>query len=216
MSSQSTPTMANLESHSINSRCIEISVSEFENPSWLPRNLFPEFLDRDLVERTIRNEGCFEERLIPSLVEYSCQHKRIFLTLAVTELIEKLFLLYSNQITDRDLPVDVVTKKDGNFTLHSIEDRENRRLGGFVKSKSSRGWKLPEVEQFVSKQWKFLAAVFHNDSFVYTFHRNRPLPYILLDGGAKTGHFSKVTKLGLQEDYVRSNGTPYPGAQKVN
>lgn len=205
-----------LSSHSINARCIEIDTSEFQNPSWLPENVFPEFLDRDLVERTIRDEECFEESEIQSLVEYSCRNPRVFLTLAVIEFIEKLFLLCSNKITDHDLPVRIEINRDGNFTLHSINDRENRQLGGFVKDKSSRGWKLVEVEQFVSKQWKFLAAVFHNDSFVYTFHRNQPLPYILLDDGVKTGYFSKVIKLGLQEDYVKPYGTPYHGVEKVN
>ncbi|KAK7699053.1 hypothetical protein SLS64_011967 [Diaporthe eres] len=199
--------------HSIHARCFGIKVSGFENTPWLPRNLFHEFLDRNLVEKTIRDEG-FEERKIQKLVEYSCQHQRIFLTLAVTELIEKLSLLCSNEITDCDLPVRMETNSDGDFTLRSIEDPQNRKLAGFAKGKSSNGWKLSEVEQFVSKQWTFLAAVFKNDSFIYTFQEDQPLPYLLFDGASKTGHFSKVFKLGLHEDHVEPRDKPYPGLQK--
>ncbi|KAK7715846.1 hypothetical protein SLS63_011262 [Diaporthe eres] len=200
--------------HSIHARCFGIKVSGFENTPWLPRNLFHEFLDRNLVEKTIRDEG-FEERKIQKLVEYSCQHQRIFLTLAVTELIEKLSLLCSNEITDCDLPVRMETNSDGDFTLRSIEDPQNRKLAGFAKGKSSNGWKLSEVEQFVSKQWTFLAAVFKNDSFIYTFQEDQPLPYLLFDGASKTGHFSKVFKLGLHEDHVEPRDKPYPGLQKL-
>lgn len=203
--------------HSIHARCFGIKVSGFENTPWLPRNLFHTFLDQHLVEEKMKDEDCFNESIIPKLVAYSCKNKRIFLTLAVTELVKKLFLLYSNGITDRDLPVRMETNKDGDFTIHSIDDRENRGLGGFVKNKSpSKGWRLSEVEQFVLKQWTFLAAVFQNDSFIYTFHKDRPLPYLLFDGGSKTGHFSKVFKLGLHEDYVEPRGTSYPGVEKVN
>lgn len=216
MSDHSEPKVVTVvESHSIKERCINTSEIEFENPPWLPQNLFPA---RDRVEAAIREEKCFQnqEQLIPRLVDYSCQNPRIFLTLAVTELLKKLILLCP-KIRDSHLPVDFRSNRDGDFTLRSIEDREHRALEGFTKKdKSHKGWKLTEVEQFVLQQWRFLAAVFRNDSFVYAFHKHRPLPYILLDGGVGAGHFGKVVKLGLQEDYVEPRETPYPGVEKVN
>lgn len=212
-----------VSSRDIGRSCIKrISINGFRNPNYLPKGAFHDFLDEGLVSRTIEKElrsQSYDARELRELVTYSIRNPRLFLTLAATDLISKMPLLYKGGFPDSALPVVSVEDDENNLTLYSVADGERKRPWKcFVEGDDgTNNWKHAQLEQFISKQWTFLAALFgHNNSLEYKIHHKRPLPYVQLSNEASGGgHFGRVFKFGLRQEHVSLIPDEYHYLRKV-
>lgn len=193
---------------SIDRMCVEeIRSDTFHNPSFLPRNAFPEFMDRGRVLVTIQRERCFASysvEEVQGLVEYSIQNPRVFLTLAVTNLVRKMPILLSAHFTDHDLPVRRVNVGKAFLEVSSVADPYKRPWQCFVASDDEmKGWDWDELDSFLWKQWTFLAVIFEESRFEYELHPNCPLPYVSVSRTAVDGdHHGTLFKVGLHIDHT--------------
>lgn len=203
---------------SIRSRIEVPSVDKFRHPPYLPENAFPEFLQRKRVEASIQQKfGSYTEDERRRLVDYTIQNPRVFFTLVVSELIEKMPLLCFEKFADRHLPVRCKAPNGKDWQVYSVADSQNNPWKCFARDyDGSNSWSQANVDHFVWKQWIFLAVIFYNKTFKYVIQQDRPLPYVELATAAPTGgYFATVSKFGLRKEHIRPDVEVYKYLRKV-
>lgn len=182
----------------------EFTVDTLENPTYLPHNALTSFLNPDRVKTTIRNEELFDEEQCERLVEYSIKNPCVFLTLAATNLIKKMPLLCLGDFADHNLPVRMDIQKKSVYSIYPVAVHQNSSPWKcFVYGRDKMSWKLGDLDQFVLKQWMFLAYCFKSFTCEDGIHHKQPLPYVRLSGTtAGGGHFGKVFKFGLLSEHI--------------
>lgn len=208
---------AAVDSDAIGPRCIEeFDVDSLNNPTYLPQSEFSDFLQRNRVEETVRGNrhfGSYSLDKVQRLIDYSTRNPKVFLTLAVSDLICKMPLLFSDNFRDFDLPIR--RKRDSNgFQVYSMADRHDERPWRcFI----GNGWSWCRMDIFLSNQWLFCAVIFEKNRFKYEVPQKCPLPYTKLeDAAAAGGHFGRVFKLQLREEHITSSFENYlPYHRKV-
>ncbi|KAI3393858.1 hypothetical protein diail_3533 [Diaporthe ilicicola] len=198
---------------SIHDKCTdEIMIDTLQNPPYLRRDEFDQFLDPGSVDATIQKHlGFYDADEKRRLVEYAIQNPRVFLTLASCRLIKKMPLLRSGKFLESHLPVGFTSGKGAPLKVFSVADGQNRPWQCFLEGDDElENWDLPDVKRFVLKQWLFFAVVFENDCFKYDIHRDCPLPFTTWPPTtASRGHFGRIFKLGLQPEHAKSLSGKY-------
>ncbi|KAJ4387278.1 hypothetical protein N0V93_007867 [Gnomoniopsis smithogilvyi] len=202
------PEPERVTSNSIYPKCIrDFQIVTLHNPSYLPKDEFDDFLQGDRIKATIQMERAFQSyrsKRKKDLIEYSRRNPKVFLTLAVTDLIKKMPLLFSEKFEDKDFPVRLELKEGSGPKVFSVSGTQHRPWECFVLGDDEdHEWAWAELEHFVSKQWMFSAFTFDTRSFMAILLQDCPLPYFKLGGMAiGGGHFGKVFKLGLRAEHI--------------
>lgn len=202
-------------------RCIQAfktSPDSLSNPAYLPRDTFKDFLSAAQVKATIgKYAPSTNKQEKDRLFEYARQNPIIFLTLASTQLVNKIKLLQQAQVEDRHLPVrKIYDPRTQRLQIFPSEDSINdasQHLSGFVTN-----WNSADLKQFVLNQWLFYAVVFEKSRFLYEgLSHPCPLPFVELStGAAGGGHFGKVFRVGLRMEHVKPDHAHFPYLRQVS
>jgi hypothetical protein len=137
-------------------------------PIFFPKNKIEALVQSDRVKSTLRE--IFEDitdKDVKELEEYVMTHaKRVFLTLVLSRTVKYIKKLSSADVKDKTLPVSIHQGRQVCEMTSAI------LLDGFAN------WKTDDIERFCQKQWIFLAPVFQQGEFSYTFRVDQPLPFI--------------------------------------
>ncbi|RSL56407.1 hypothetical protein CEP54_008830 [Fusarium duplospermum] len=131
--------------------------------------------------------------------------KQVFLTLIYSDAIEYIRDLQEANFTDGDLPVRKRRSRTAPGKTSIYRSRVNdtspytkTSLSGFQK------WTEVKLDNFLHKQWIFLAPVLAEHKFAHVFHLSSPLPYVPTEGSdrsSEAGYFGAVKKRGLHNGH---------------
>lgn len=228
----------------IHNKCIqEFDVNGLRNPKYLPlREFQSSLLRQDRISAIIQKHFKRESK---ELVDYCERNPNIFRILVFTSLLNKLEPLRSYGFKDSYLPIytlcpdkqwEVYSMAGGKKNIlrcfpqalcNHAEDEED--LDGNGIEYGPEMWDWDELEKLKSGQWIFLAPIFDTKplKLKYDLHYNCPLPYDKIpaagasttlsthDGPSASGHFGRVWRLGLREEYLKVSYKKYRHLRKV-
>lgn len=200
-----------VDAASIQRGCIpEFRIGTLHNPAYLPLSRFPQFVRKDRIMATIRHDTHFASYSadeLERLARYSEKNPKVFLILAMGNLIRKMPFLMSERFEDDNLPLRLV--RDGNATdlmVYSMSDGSS--LNYFLEATGDDvyGWDRTDVNVFVSNQWTFCAVVFDFNHFNRGIFGESPLPFV--DLGSQTilkGQSGMSIRAGLCAEHDRTH-----------
>lgn len=173
---------------------------------FVPDNDIRSLTKRDRVELTLKN-GLVDPQDVLKLTEYvSEKAKKVFLLLIYCDAIKYIKDLQGGDFRDDDLPLLwKPSQGDSGVSMHrwlinndASTDAEEQILPCF------RAWPESKLEDFIEKQWIFLAPVFTRDKFDYVFYPSSRLPYLSTHDPGKSsgeGNFGTIRKCGLHNGH---------------
>ncbi|KAF5492667.1 Cyclin-dependent kinase-like 4 [Colletotrichum siamense] len=187
---------------------------------FLPNDAIDELTARRNVREYLRANCQYlpKDANIDSLVRYVTDEdnpaRRVFLILAHCDCVQHLSLLQQDGFYDADLPITKTWEKTAKrYRVHtnsrrkSQTQRSNRKLWHcFDRWKRSR-----DVEDFDTKQWRFMAPVFGADTFDYHLSPKCPLPITEESVSTrKVGYSGVVVSVKIHEAHIQDK---YKGQQ---
>ncbi|RSL50901.1 hypothetical protein CEP53_008631 [Fusarium sp. AF-6] len=184
---------------------------------FLPRDHISLLTDRNKVELTLKEKLTNPEDVV-KLTEYVVGNaKKVFLLLIYSDTIKYIGDLQKAAFTDDDLPVIDTQSEDGDgVSIHRWHVNDTNDTNDTKREEQAltyvgeqvltcfKGWRESELEDFVEKQWIFLAPVFPSDKFDHVFHDMCRLPYVSAQGSGKysgQGHFGTIRRCGLYKEH---------------
>ncbi|WAO87250.1 Protein kinase domain-containing protein [Fusarium falciforme] len=173
--------------------------------TFVPQDNIQSLTERDKVELTLNEELTKPEDIL-ALTEYVVgKAKKVFLLLIYSDTIKYIRDLQTTGFTDEDLPVIMRESEDGSsVSVHRWRAHDTSTYAERQSLTCFSSWTEPELEDFLEKQWIFLAPVFARNKFAHVLYSRSPLPYMRTQGSDTSsgeGHFGTIRKRGLHNGH---------------
>ncbi|RSL99222.1 hypothetical protein CEP52_009893 [Fusarium oligoseptatum] len=145
-----------------------------EGKKFIPANAIARLASRGAVDAELG--GMFKGASLERLVDYVF-HKpamKVFLILVVCKNIRVMANIYNSRIGDEHLPLGEQVATNGDKQLQPPS--QNTDPSSVLDSLFS--CRLADREEFLERQWSFMAPVFTRKQFAHKLHPRCPLPFI--------------------------------------
>ncbi|KAJ4328820.1 hypothetical protein N0V84_000607 [Fusarium piperis] len=145
-----------------------------EGKKFVPANAIARLASRGAVEVELR--GKFAAAPLAKLVNYVFDKPaiKVFLILVLCRNVGVMAKIYNCRIGDEHLPLDEQATTSDGKQFQSLSENMNPR--SFLDSLFSR--RLADREEFLERQWFFMAPVFTREKFAHKLHSRCPLPFV--------------------------------------
>lgn len=163
---------------------------------FLSRNIIRSMVTTENVKSTL-NHKLKQPNDIQTLTDYVITKARhVFLALIFSGNLKRIRDLQQHHFTDHDLPVISEPQGSRDHGKKPLQIHTIHRPGQNWRCFSE--WKLRKLDDFINRQWAFLAPQFRRNQFNYSFHQLCPLPFVPLEGSnTSEGYFGLVRQVGV-------------------
>ncbi|KAF6803119.1 tol-like protein [Colletotrichum musicola] len=176
---------------------------EEPNSSFLPYSDLQKLLsEKEVSEILLRRKHKLRHK-VSDLTSFICARggaRRTFAALVYEELVGSVDDFYDNNFTDDMLPVVI----GSDYLVHSTNSDPSRSSGLANIFGNDDYWTESKVESFChSTQWCFLAPVFDETKFKYSFLRSTRMPFIPIGEVKRDSNFSTVERCLIHRAHLR-------------
>ncbi len=200
------------ETTSLKENILDATWANNQHQIFLPADMIDKLSTPAIVQSELEDE---DVPIRPELIQFaSGPGKRVFLTLVFVENIAALPSLYSAGFSDADLPIGwdgrFPNTKTGFVSVSTLDPRTNAPNSLKVTPFSVQDWKPLSLLRFAKDQWIFLAPIFTEEKFRYTFYPKQPLPFVPFLRGEdndKDGFFSRISQIRVHSAHREVSST---------
>ncbi|KAI5921041.1 kinase-like domain-containing protein [Camillea tinctor] len=175
-------------------------VRNSDSQKFLPHNKIAEFVTRNTVKSAFYIEGIDDNNLVNFVLNMA---PRLFLILVMVRNDQKISVLKTlndNGLSDSSLPI--MFERSSNVGKHYGYCAESDPSGS-RKFYLFEEWSWEDRSNFERLQWHFLVPLFGGETFRFTFHAQRILPYLgQRPRSSSSGFFGEVSQISIHSAHI--------------